>query len=281
MVDDDFEGTILPFITNLNFECIIFLDEAEKTFRDKQEILLKLIDGAFNQTRKLYLLTTNTLTIDPNLIDRPGRIRYIQEFGNLTSKAISECIGDNLKNLEYKPIITDLINRLEFSTIDILKNIIEEVNILGPKSITDGLENLNIPLSKYDYEISCFKDLDPKNIKKIIEVAKEEKDKCEGGKEMSIQAFLKNVVKDKDGDWTDGCEIVGNEIPEVSYVNNMLIRSTSPELTKGTKTDQGVVVDVFPDMPGIFTFYANGYDEVQVCFLKDKRKPRTLYGDLF
>ena len=170
-MDNDFEGQILPFITNLNFECVVFLDEAEKTFRDNQEILLKLIDGAFNQTRKLYLLTTNTLSIDPNLIDRPGRIRYVQEFGNLTAKAISECIDDNLKNPEYKQLIVDLIDRLEFSTIDILKNIIEEVNILGPDSIVSELENLNIPVAKYTFDVSVFTGLDPADYKKILEVA--------------------------------------------------------------------------------------------------------------
>ncbi len=112
LVDDDYEGQILPFITNLNFECVIFLDEAEKMFDYNPEILLKLIDGAYNKTRKLYLLTTNKLTLDDNLIDRPGRIRYIQEFGNLSAKAISKCIDDNLENPEYKELIVSLVDRL-------------------------------------------------------------------------------------------------------------------------------------------------------------------------
>lgn len=278
LVDNDFEGAILPFITNLNFECVVFLDEAEKTFRDNQEILLKLIDGAFNQTRKLYLLTTNNLTIDPNLIDRPGRIRYIQEFGNLTAKAISECIDDNLKNPEYKQLIVDLIDRLEFSTIDILKNIIEEVNILGPDSIVSELENLNIPVAKYTFDVTAFSGLDPANYKKILEVAAEIKDKCEGGKDMTVQQFLKGYLKDEDGDWDGGCDIVARHIPDVKYSRDLNIRVSAPELTKGLKTDCGIVLEVFED--GLFTFLQNGWDDIQVCYIKDKRKPHSLYSVL-
>jgi len=278
LVDNDFEGQILPFITNLNFECVIFLDEAEKTFRNNQEILLKLIDGAFNQTRKLYLLTTNTLSIDPNLIDRPGRIRYVQEFGNLTAKAISECIDDNLKNLEYKQLIIDLIDRLEFSTIDILKNIIEEVNILGPDSIVSELENLNIPVAKYTFDVTAFTGLNPADYKKIFEIAEEIKDKCEGGKDMTVQQFLKGFLKDEDGDWDGGCDIVARHIPDVKYSRDLNIRVSAPELTKGLKTDCGIVLEVFED--GLFTFLQNGWDDIQVCYIKDKRKPHSLYSVL-
>lgn len=278
MVDNDFEGAILQFITNLNFECVIFLDEAEKTFRDNQEILLKIIDGAFNQTRKLYLLTTNTLSVDPNLIDRPGRIRYIQEFGNLTSKAISECIDDNLKNPEYKQLIIDLVDKLEFSTIDILKNIIEEVNILGPDSIVSDLDNLNIPVAKYTYDIASFIGIDPADYKKILDVASEVKDKCEGGKDMTVQQFLKSCLKDEDGDWDNGCEIVSRNIQECKYVRDTTIKVSSPELTKGLKTDDGVILEVYED--GIFTFLEDGWDMVQVCFIRDKRKPHSLYSVL-
>lgn len=277
-MDNDFEGAILPFITNLNFECVVFLDEAEKTFRDNQEILLKLIDGAFNQTRKLYLLTTNTLNVDPNLIDRPGRIRYVQEFGNLTAKAISECIDDNLKNLEYKQLIVDLIDRLEFSTIDILKNIIEEVNILGPDSIVSELENLNIPVAKYTFDVSAFTGLDPADYRKIFDVASEIKDKCEGGKDMTVQQFLKGFLKDEDGDWDGGCDIVARHIPDVKYSRDLNIKVSAPELTKGLKTDCGIVLEVYED--GLFTFLQNGWDDIQVCYIKDKRKPHSLYSVL-
>lgn len=73
---------MLEFIQSLCFESVILIDEAEKTFYDDREVLLKMIDGVYNSKRKLYILTTNKLTVDENLLGRPGRIRYIKEFNN-------------------------------------------------------------------------------------------------------------------------------------------------------------------------------------------------------
>lgn len=95
VISNPIEG-MLEFIQSLCFECIILIDEAEKTFKEEQEILLKMIDGVYNNTRKLYLLTTNKLTIDENLLGQSGRIRYIKEFGNLSAKAVNEVLDDNL-----------------------------------------------------------------------------------------------------------------------------------------------------------------------------------------
>ena len=37
IVDSDFEGRILEFIQNLDYECVVFIDEAEKTFKDERD----------------------------------------------------------------------------------------------------------------------------------------------------------------------------------------------------------------------------------------------------
>ena len=143
IVNHSYEGLILDFIQALEFECIIFIDEAEKTFTgDDQQILLKMIDGVYNKSRKLYLLTTNTLSVNENLISRPGRIRYIQEFGNLFASAVDMYINDNLIDKSKKSQVIETVDLLEISTIDILKAIVEEVNILGS---IDSKTNLNIP----------------------------------------------------------------------------------------------------------------------------------------
>ena len=51
---------LLEFIQALNFEAAVLIDEAEKTFDEESEILLKMIDGVYNHRRKLYILTTNS-----------------------------------------------------------------------------------------------------------------------------------------------------------------------------------------------------------------------------
>jgi SpoVK/Ycf46/Vps4 family AAA+-type ATPase len=116
---------------SLCFECVVLIDEAENTFREDGEMLLRMIDGVYNETRKLYILTTNQLSIDPNLIDRPSRIMYIQKFGNLTEKAVADYVKDNLKDQSKTPLVMNTVDLLDFSTIDILKAIVRYVNIFG------------------------------------------------------------------------------------------------------------------------------------------------------
>ena len=148
---------MLEFIQSLHFESVILIDEAEKTFREEQEVLLKMIDGVYNDMRKLYILTTNKLSIDENLLGRPGRIRYIKEFSNLSAKAVNEVIDDNLEDASLKEGVLKVVDSLEISTIDILKAIVDECNIMGavPSDTT-----LNIPKAKYRMQIISFDSLD-------------------------------------------------------------------------------------------------------------------------
>ena len=156
VVSRPMEG-LLEFVQSLCFECAILIDEAEKTFAEERDMLLKMIDGVYNSKRKLYILTTNKLAVDENLLGRPGRIRYIKEFANLPAKAVSEVIDDNLDNPALKDGILKLVDTLEISTIDILKAIIDECNIMGevPADTT-----LNIPKAKYKVRVISFDDLD-------------------------------------------------------------------------------------------------------------------------
>lgn len=161
---------MLEFIQSLHFESVILIDEAEKTFREEQEVLLKMIDGVYNDMRKLYILTTNKLSIDENLLGRPGRIRYIKEFSNLSAKAVNDVINDNLKDISLKEEVLKVIDSLEISTIDILKAIIDECNIMGavPSDST-----LNIPKAKYRMQIISFDSLDLKSHQELKDYIKE------------------------------------------------------------------------------------------------------------
>ena len=156
VISKPMEG-LLEFIQSLCFESVILIDEAEKTFDDEREVLLKMIDGVYNNKRKLYILTTNKLNIDENLLGRPGRIRYIKEFGNLSPQAINDVIDDNLNDTSLKEGILELMDTLEISTIDILKSIIDECNIMGEVP-SDPM--LNIPKAKYAVRIISFDGLE-------------------------------------------------------------------------------------------------------------------------
>lgn len=157
LVVSSYEKGLLEFIQSLEFECTILIDEAEKTFspaeEDASQTLLKIIDGVYNSARKLYILTTNTLNLNENLLGRPGRIRYIKNFGNLPLEFLQQYLDENLINKEKKGEVLDVIEDLEISTIDILKSIVDEVNIHGAVTTSSGL---NVPTSQKFFDVLYF-----------------------------------------------------------------------------------------------------------------------------
>lgn len=183
---------LLEFVQSLCFECVILIDEAEKTFDHDREDLLKMIDGVYNNARKLYLLTTNKLSVDENLIGRPGRIRYVKEFGNLSAKAVSDYIDDNLEDMSLKSEILDIVDSLTISTIDILKSIVDEFNIHGKM---DDEKMLNIPRASYRFDVVKFSGVNADRfdeLKKFIT--------SNIGKNDTIKSFLSKVAETKKGD---------------------------------------------------------------------------------
>ena len=120
--------------------------------------------------RKLYILTTNKLSIDENLLGRPGRIRYIKEFSNLSARAVNDIIDDNLKDASLKEEVLKVVDSLEISTIDILKAIIDECNIMG---VVPSDSALNIPKAKYKMQIISFDSLDVKSYQEVKDYIKE------------------------------------------------------------------------------------------------------------
>ena len=77
---------------------------------------------------------------------------------NLQPKAIKDYLDDNLL-LEYadqRDSILEQVDLLEISTIDILKALVDEVNIHGH---LPEIQCLNIPTAKFAFEILEFHDL--------------------------------------------------------------------------------------------------------------------------
>ena len=129
---------LTSFLCGINHDCIFFFDEFEKNFglRDEDnyagETLLSLMDGVYsgNDYSHIFLFTTNELDINQNMLSRPSRVRYIKTFnGILPSNVIEEIVDDSLKYPEFKEEIIEFIDRLDLATIDIVKSVIEEVNM--------------------------------------------------------------------------------------------------------------------------------------------------------
>lgn len=155
-IDIDF----VPLLSNLEMNYILFIDEFEKIFSKKktedeifhsENVFLSFMDGIMsNAYKRLFVLTSNE-DVGAYFMNRPSRIRYFKKYESISDNFYHHLIDNFLKYPEYK---NDLVESLDpkFITVDILKSIIEEINIHNiPYSKFKDFFN-NIPIS-HDYII--------------------------------------------------------------------------------------------------------------------------------
>ena len=160
--------------TTINFDCIFFFDEYEKEFKNSSDVL-SFMDGTYNSIyRKIFLLTTNELNVDPNLLGRPSRIRYKKSFSNLSEEVTREILNDILEDKTAIEKVIELTHSMNIITIDLIKTIATEINIHGVKALPDIKETFNIEFSRFTYlyrEVQvrhCDLKFTPENIKDIL-----------------------------------------------------------------------------------------------------------------
>ena len=143
---------LIEFLASFNFDCVFFFDEFEKNFSDKDSSILQIMDGVYtSEYRRIFLLTTNETNINDNLISRPSRLRYIHEFGNLEPEITREYLNDTLNDKSRIEDVVDFVDTLQISTIDILKSIVEEINIFGFDKFMENKSFFNIKTAAYTY----------------------------------------------------------------------------------------------------------------------------------
>lgn len=268
VINAAYEG-VLDFIQSLCFECVVLIDEAEKTFRDNGDVLLKMIDGVYNESRKLYILTTNHLNIDENLLGRPGRIRYIKQFGNLTVKAVSQYIKDNLHDLSMTQQVINAVDMLEISTIDILKSIVDEINIHG--EITED-SMLNIPKENFKIRVVKFCGLregDFEDMKKSI--------LSKLSRKMSIRDWLNQERGEEDGESVTNATILEKAYNMDCYAYTL--NSPTATLYKNQKTYVGTLV-TDPDNNGFFITKNSNNENELCCIIHYFNAPSLYRGEL-
>ena len=151
------EDDMLEFLaTQINFDCIFFFDEYEKEFKESSSVL-SFMDGVHNsQYRKVFLLTTNELEINNNLLGRPSRIRYVRSFGNLPEETTLELLNDILIDKGTIEPVLDLIRQMQIVTVDLVKALAQEVNIHGVDKIDLIRKNFNLEFSDFTYLVESI-----------------------------------------------------------------------------------------------------------------------------
>ena len=151
------EDDMLEFLaTQINFDCIFFFDEYEKEFKESSSVL-SFMDGVHNsQYRKVFLLTTNELEINDNLLGRPSRIRYVRSFGNLPEETTLELLNDILIDKGAIEPVLDLIRQMQIVTVDLVKALAQEVNIHGADKIDLIRKNFNLEFSDFTYLVESI-----------------------------------------------------------------------------------------------------------------------------
>lgn len=145
---------LIEFLASFNFDCVFFFDEFEKNFSNKDSSILQIMDGVYtSEHRRIFLLTTNETNINDNLISRPSRLRYIHEFGNLEQEVTREYLNDTLNDKSRIEDVVDFVDTLQISTIDILKSVVEEINIFGFDKFIENKSFFNVKTAAYTYRI--------------------------------------------------------------------------------------------------------------------------------
>jgi hypothetical protein len=130
---------ILNYFDDVQQPLCFFFDEFEKIMNheDAKAVapLLSFVDGTSSSNKHLMLFTSNESKISPYFLDRPGRIRYIKQYGSLKPETIKEIIDDMLLYPEFRKDIIEWVVYFKILTIDMLVSIIKEVNIhnMSPK----------------------------------------------------------------------------------------------------------------------------------------------------
>lgn len=161
IISQGYSGTaFVDFITAPEWgDCIIFIDEFEKVYNDRNEEgeptspsdLLQIMDGGY-PTHYLYLLTCNEMRISEFLVNRPGRIRYRKHYNNLSKEVIDEVIADSLKNKKHAKSVHNFLNKLGIKTFDLLTAIIKDMNLYGEDANECG-QHFNLDAEKNSYTV--------------------------------------------------------------------------------------------------------------------------------
>lgn len=154
---------VADFIDSIDTECMVLFDEIDKISGENEDevranmnCLLGLFDG-ISVHKRLYVLTANDLDkINPQLLNRPGRIYYKFIFGGVMQDAVKDYCALNLKNKNNIDNMLHIATLIRDFSFDIMQAIVEECNRynITPR---EACESLNVaPELRGDFRIHVF-----------------------------------------------------------------------------------------------------------------------------
>jgi broad-specificity NMP kinase len=277
---DHNEG-LISYLSSFNFDCVFFFDEFEKQFNENDCSILQFMDGVYSSNyRRVFLLTTNSLSVNENLLSRPSRVRYVREFGNLEEKVVREYLKDNLHDQEATEELVGYVDTLTISTIDILKTIVEEVNIHGIDKFLEVKKFFNVKTATFDYRmVRAYihqSDVERAGAYTIDDFLREKESwesRYERKSEMETQAKL---IKDDDerakfiSQWQKNNQRRGN----FDYDYFCAEKPWDKHIVKKDYFNGELVIKVDVQKRVIVTLYNN---DLYFYYIKDETKP-SLYG---
>lgn len=242
---------MLKFLaTQINFDCIFFFDEYEKEFKESSSVL-SFMDGVHNsQYRKVFLLTTNELEINSNLLGRPSRIRYVRSFGNLPEETTLELLNDILIDKSAVEPVLDLIRQMQIITVDLVKALAQEVNIHGKDKIDMIRKNFNLEFSDFTYLVESI-ELEPSCLDSVQNINEQLFEKIIESREITRGIIGKSPSK-----------LTEEELEAQSTIAGTYIRTDSVSVHKEIKYLK--VGDEFDDRPIFYINVKKGY--IVTCY---------------
>lgn len=214
-----FQG-FASFITLMPQDIVVMIDEFEKIFRSDEDQVpfLSLMDGVSGATHKrLYLLTTNTKSLNDNFHNRPGRIRYWKRYGNLTKEQVMLILDDRLKK-DYKTETLAYITQLSIITVDVVCKIIDEVNLFDePPQVWGKIFNCSKLSEKYlvFWNGVCVTEMELTTRKMFLE-------NLEVGKPIGLRninnAKFKRVIDDETIELEDGGTLKFQRVQQINDI---------------------------------------------------------------
>lgn len=181
--------SVLKQISDIPYDLVLFFDEFEKKFsEDDQQMLLSVIDGVYNTNyRRIFILTTNEASIDPNMLGRLHRFAYRLDFTYITDKeTIKNYFSERIKLTEEQLhwLVGYMQSKIN-NTIDTFSKIVEEINFAGFDKFREiGSEIMN--LESTERVIYCLRRIFSTYIRT---------DNNRWTKEYTINSFIEEVRK--------------------------------------------------------------------------------------